>query len=551
MNDSSALLREQNVEQSQYLSRFFTKLLSEVLYLRADAVVFELLDEAIKISLAINGRELKSIKIKKSWFDEIGQWLSDRFIAFGSEASLNMYRPVWHDRRLEFLCAVRIAEGIVYLRVEKETLHSSKTTIRLTAFNLQSLGFGLAQLGVLDYLAPTLSDILAAGQGIIFVAAPDEGNLSRSIASVLALSLAHNLGKWASSAESGALVKLAQEGLLLAGFRADNVLDALFKLNDILPKVCWAQVRGILFQGFIKRTCGTCARQASADPALVGMLPDGLKLRLGGTYLVGRGCTKCSQSGYRGVIGVQSILRLDAELRKLLNRPLDEGVLAEYTYARGTRPLLEDGVRKVIAGQTTLECLYELVKVVPAAYTKFYQDKKIEASPAETPLVDVSPAGPEAFSVLSSAGGGGYKPSSEEEIPIIPVVPPRVRPLLLVVEDDPDQRTILEMVFKSADYDVCMAADGVAALAVIKAQVPDLIVLDLMMPRMDGEEFISRLKLDKRYSAIPILVLTVVADADKECNLFDLGADDYCEKTVQRKVLLKRVENLLKRRKVE
>ena len=92
-----------------------------------------------------------------------------------------------------------------------------------------------------------------------------------------------------------------------------------------------------------------------------------------------------------------------------------------------------------------------------------------------------------------------------------------------------------------------LAGDGIEALEQIQKDAPELIVADLMMPRMDGTELVRRLKADPVRRTIPILILTVVSDLDKEYALLDQGADDYCEKTIQRRILLKRVENLVRR----
>ena len=74
-----------------------------------------------------------------------------------------------------------------------------------------------------------------------------------------------------------------------------------------------------------------------------------------------------------------------------------------------------------------------------------------------------------------------------------------------------------------------------------------MIVSDLMMPNMDGAELVGKLKSHPTFRRIPVLILTVISDSDKEYTLLDLGADDYCEKTIQRKILLKRIENLIRR----
>jgi len=122
-----------------------------------------------------------------------------------------------------------------------------------------------------------------------------------------------------------------------------------------------------------------------------------------------------------------------------------------------------------------------------------------------------------------------------------------VAALILVVEDDPDQQNILQMVFKSEGYQVCLATDGKHGLEVARTKKPDLIVSDLMMPNLDGAGLLTAIRADELLKRIPVLILTVVSDAEKEYQLLDMGADDYCEKNVQRKILLKRIENLLRR----
>ena len=72
-----------------------------------------------------------------------------------------------------------------------------------------------------------------------------------------------------------------------------------------------------------------------------------------------------------------------------------------------------------------------------------------------------------------------------------------------------------------------------------------MIICDLMMPNMDGEELLAKVKKDPRFSSIPFLVLTVVSDAEKEIELIESGADAYCEKVVSRRVLLEKVAELL------
>jgi len=126
---------------------------------------------------------------------------------------------------------------------------------------------------------------------------------------------------------------------------------------------------------------------------------------------------------------------------------------------------------------------------------------------------------------------------------------------ILVVDDDPDILDATRMILESQGYDVVSARDGVEGLANLKAETPDLLILDLLMPKMDGFSMLREL-LDPRWSKyrdIPILILTSVREEasrrryELETGL-ELGVDDYIEKPMKPDVLLERVSKLLKKK---
>ena len=121
------------------------------------------------------------------------------------------------------------------------------------------------------------------------------------------------------------------------------------------------------------------------------------------------------------------------------------------------------------------------------------------------------------------------------------------RPIVLILEDDFDQSKFLEMMLLDLKYEVHLATNGVEGLKLVQEFAPDLIISDIMMPQMDGAEFIEKIKKNPAYRSIPILVLTVLSDSEKEFALLNLGIDDYCQKTTPKKILLKRIENLVHR----
>ncbi len=119
-------------------------------------------------------------------------------------------------------------------------------------------------------------------------------------------------------------------------------------------------------------------------------------------------------------------------------------------------------------------------------------------------------------------------------------------PKILVVDDEPDAIELIKFNLKGAGYDVLTAVDGDEALKKARALLPDLIVLDLMLPEVDGLEVCKILRRDQRVSATPILMLTAkAAEIDRVLGL-ELGADDYVTKPFSPRELILRIKKLLR-----
>jgi DNA-binding response OmpR family regulator len=126
---------------------------------------------------------------------------------------------------------------------------------------------------------------------------------------------------------------------------------------------------------------------------------------------------------------------------------------------------------------------------------------------------------------------------------------------ILVVDDDPDILEAISMILESQGYKVATARNGVEGLANLKVEKPDLLVLDLLMPKMDGFAVCKELQDPRwaKYKDMPILILTSVREEasrrryELETGL-ELDVDDYVEKPVSPDTLLERVGRLIKRR---
>jgi CheY-like chemotaxis protein len=181
--------------------------------------------------------------------------------------------------------------------------------------------------------------------------------------------------------------------------------------------------------------------------------------------------------------------------------------------------MFEDGLQKIFSGFTSFEALFAGVAPTPGLFgdgRKLYEveHRVVPSAPVATPSK----------------------------------VPPSGAKTVLVIEDDPDQRHVIEAVFRTEGYQVVGAPDGADGLQILSVRPVDVVVCDLMMPGMNGIEFVKKVRATDALKKLPVLMLTATHNPECEYQLLDLGADDYCEKHVKRKILLKRVERLLERR---
>jgi len=118
---------------------------------------------------------------------------------------------------------------------------------------------------------------------------------------------------------------------------------------------------------------------------------------------------------------------------------------------------------------------------------------------------------------------------------------------LLLVEDDPDLLEILRLTFEMEGYRVVLAADGEEALDKARRHAPDLIVLDLMLPKLDGIEVCRQLRSEPSFRRVPILMLTAKGEESDVVLGLGVGADDYLIKPARPRELVARAKNLLRR----
>ena len=116
---------------------------------------------------------------------------------------------------------------------------------------------------------------------------------------------------------------------------------------------------------------------------------------------------------------------------------------------------------------------------------------------------------------------------------------------ILIVEDEPDIQELLDAYLRDAGYETAAAGDGVAAMALFQSQAFDLVVLDVMLPKIDG---FGVCELIRRQSQVPVLMLTALDGEEEQLRGFGLDIDDYVTKPFSMPVLLEKIRVILRRR---
>lgn len=122
------------------------------------------------------------------------------------------------------------------------------------------------------------------------------------------------------------------------------------------------------------------------------------------------------------------------------------------------------------------------------------------------------------------------------------------RKRIMVVEDDQDIRKLLSFHIGISGYEAVPVCDGVEAMKSVKEKAPDLIVLDILLPRMNGWELLAYLRREFRGGEIPVIVLSALGELDDKLRALSCGAEDYMTKPFSPRELVIRIQKILERR---
>ena len=330
--------------------------------------------------------------------------------------------------------------------------------------------------------------------------------------------------------------------LVLSTLHTNDAPNSVTRLVDMgmeAYKIASA-LRGVLAQRLMRRLCSVCSEPAKDPPParLARFIPAGTQLKRA------VGCPECAMTGYRGRFSIVEILVMNAELERLIGDGATADRIAEAARANGMLSLWASGLRHVLNGESTVE---ELLRVtdVPAE-----DDGRRPAPRGSQPVVAAPPEPPAPVAAAPAAVDLDLELVEEpgDTAPITPGGRGRGATVLLV-EDEDQLRRVMKDLLEREGYVVAEARDGVQALDQVDRHAPDIIMLDLNLPGLDGYAVLSQLRSRPATSRIPIVVLTAKADEDNEVRVFELGADDFLAKPFRARALAARLEAVLSRRR--
>lgn len=283
--------------------------------------------------------------------------------------------------------------------------------------------------------------------------------------------------------------------LVLSSLHTIDAASAVSRLQNLglEPFRIAESLAAVFAQRLIRRLCPDCRE----------MLDDADALRLGAAHGIprvqaraGAGCTRCQQTGYIDRMPVAEVLSPTEELRAAIRDGANERTLRVAMRAAGVRSMREVALGLVAEGVTSLE---EINRVLAD-----------EDMPASAP-------------------------------------PPRMQPRILIVDDDRMIRLAARRLLEKEQYEVVEGSDGAEALALAESERPDLLLIDLMMPGMDGYTAIERIRMRSHLASLPVMVLTSETGSGVEERVLEIGADDYLVKPIEAGILISRIRALFRR----
>ena len=322
--------------------------------------------------------------------------------------------------------------------------------------------------------------------------------------------------------------------LVLTSLHTTDAASAITRLVNLglQPFKIAESLNAVVSQRLLRKMCPSCRVTNDAATA------ERLGAQHGVTRVaasVGRGCDRCKQTGYVDRIAVPEIMVPDEALRTAIRNGAGLAEIRSAMRAAGSASMRDTALALVVEGVTSIE---EVNRVLT-------DHTEESAAPALAPEAGSGP--------LAVESG---EPPVSPALPVMPAPPAAAvalgpRPLpsrrVLVTDDDRMIRLLVRMLLEKEGFKVLEAENGAVGMEMARREKPDLMLVDLQMPDIDGFQVIQMMRADKNLASIPLLVLTSESGSEVESKVLEMGADDYLVKPFEPEVMISRIRAAFRR----
>ncbi|MBA2290867.1 MAG: Flp pilus assembly complex ATPase component TadA [Gemmatimonadales bacterium] len=288
-----------------------------------------------------------------------------------------------------------------------------------------------------------------------------------------------------------------------------------------------AALRGIVAQRLMRRLCPYCRAlvpRTDLPPRLASFIP------LGAEIYQAVGCGQCTQTGYRGRFSIVETLVMSVELERLVGTNTTAEKIGMAAREAGMLTLFECGLRHVIDGHTSIDELLRVTDVPTVPIVALPEIMPVGTSAMPAPREELLSG----LELLDDGAFGGPAATAS-------------RGTILLVEDEDTLRRVMRDLLEQEGYVIHEARDGGEALEQVDRHAPDLVLLDLNLPNIDGYSVLTQLRSRALTRDLPVIVLTARGDEDNEVRVLGLGANDFLTKPFRPRALAARIDALLGR----
>jgi CheY-like chemotaxis protein len=316
----------------------------------------------------------------------------------------------------------------------------------------------------------------------------------------------------------------------MSTIHTNSAIETITRLIDIgvdRYKVTSA-LSAVVGQRLIRKLCTSCCEEVKITNASKQLLHIIKTYNLPQKLYKNKGCPKCDFTGYKGRIGIYEILVLDNEIKSKIDQGSTVLEIENVAVKKGFRKFSNTAIELVTSGVTDFS---EISRVITLDFDVPEMEEK----------KNILPITQEYTSEKVENDEGGEKNKQGQ-------IPDQLKKILVVDDNRIMRKLVGTLLLKENKYEVAEAEDGIEALEKIEQDNFDLVILDVMMPRLDGYGVCKKLRECEDYADLPILMLTSLDAKDDMLKAFNAGVDDFIAKPVDNTILSAKVASLLRRR---